>query len=262
MSRVPSEPTALRSGRVTPQRGHGSFWPSFFVTVVVLAGVLVLAPGASGYRVRALLGFDDRLNDVVDVPARGGQFRFELTQPGSDEPVSYDPCREIRYVVNPTGAPPDHEAMVQQAVAQVSRATGFRFTHAGVTDERDFEGRGAGGFRTAPVLIGWATPEEVPALAGDVAGLGGSSAVERIPGRLTFVTGKVVLDRDYFAEAAGRPQGFELERAIVMHELAHVVGLDHVEDPNELMFAGGVGRASFGRGDLEGLALLGAVDCG
>ena len=260
MSRVPSEPTSLRSGRVTPQRSHGAFWPSLLVTVVALAGVLVLAPGVSGYRVRALLGFDDRLRNAVDVPAGGGQFRFELTQPGSDRPVSYDPCREIRYVVNPAGAPPGHEALVQQAVAQVSRATGFRFTYAGVTGERDFEDR-AGGLRTAPVLIGWATPEEVPALTGDVAGLGGSSAVESSPGHFTYVTGKVVLDRDYFAEAAGRPQGFELERAIVMHELAHVVGLDHVEDPDELMYAEGVDRASFGPGDLEGLALLGAVDC-
>lgn len=262
MCRVPSDPTTLKTGRATPQRGPGAFWPSFLVTVVVLAGVLALAPGVTGYRVRALLGFNDRLRDVVDVPAGGGQFRFELTQPGSDTPVSYDPCREIQYVVNPAGAPPDHEALVQQAVAQVSRATGFRFTYAGVTDERDFDDRGASGFRTAPVLIGWATPEEVPGLAGDVAGLGGSSAVERLPGHLTFVTGKVVLDRDYFAEAAGQPQGFELERAVLMHELGHVVGLDHVEDPNELMYAEGVGRASFGRGDLEGLALLGAVDCG
>ena len=38
-----------------------------------------------------------------------------------------------------------------------------------------------------------------------------------------------------------------------MHELGHVVGLGHVDDPCELMNADNKGRTSFGSGDLRGL---------
>ena len=50
--------------------------------------------------------------------------------------------------------------------------------------------------------------------------------------------------------------------AIVLHELAHVVGLAHVSEPMELMFADNTGQVTFGPGDLEGLARLGSLPCG
>jgi hypothetical protein len=57
------------------------------------------------------------------------------------------------------------------------------------------------------------------------------------------------------------PNGRDLARAVVMHELAHVVGLDHVDDPGELMHDQNVGTLDFGPGDLEGLAALGSGSC-
>jgi hypothetical protein len=47
-----------------------------------------------------------------------------------------------------------------------------------------------------------------------------------------------------------------------MHELAHVVGLAHVDDPRELMYADNLGHQAFGPGDLTGLAALGRGRCG
>ena len=223
---------------------------------------MLLTPGVSGHRVRALIGLgDSRLNSAVQARHEGGQFRFQMTQPGSSDPVSYNPCREIEYVVNPAGAPDDYSAMVEQAVSRVSGATGFRFSYEGTTDDRSFDQRHRTSLLRQPVLIGWATPDEVPGLAGRVAGLGGSSAVQRTPAHLAYVTGVVALDRDSFAEMSERPEGFDLERAILMHELGHVVGLAHVEDPGELMYDDNVGQTSFGPGDREGLALLGQADC-
>jgi hypothetical protein len=251
-----------RSNRRRPARGHGAFWPSLLVTLVVLVGVLAFTPGVSGYRIRALVGLgNDRLHDVVQAPHGQGQFRFTRTQPGSHEPVSYNPCRPIHYVVNPAGAPADYRELVDQAVAEVARATGFEFEYDGTTDDRDFDDRGGLSLSSTPVLIGWATADEVPELAGDVAGLGGSAYVQRTPDHGTYVTGMVALDAEVFSRVDAQPGRFEQLRAIVMHELGHVVGLSHVHDPTELMHDDNLGRTSFGPGDLEGLARLGAVDC-
>lgn len=232
------------------------------ITLVVLVGVLTLTPGVSGYRIRAMVGLGDgRIHDVVHVPRGQGEYRFEATQPGSTAPVSYNPCQPIHYVVNPEGAPVGYSDLVAESVAEVARATGFEFVYDGTTTDRDFVNRGGASLRSTPVLIGWATPEEVPGLADDVAGLGGSALVERTPDHRTYVTGTVALDRDVFARLDQMPDGFAQERAIVMHELAHVVGLGHVQDPGQLMYDDNLGRTSFGPGDLEGLALLGAVNC-
>jgi hypothetical protein len=68
-----------------------------------------------------------------------------------------------------------------------------------------------------------------------------------------------MLDRDLFAsfDAAEAVTA----QAIVDHELAHVVGLGHVEDPGELMYEHALERTTYGPGDREGLARLGSVDC-
>ncbi len=46
-----------------------------------------------------------------------------------------------------------------------------------------------------------------------------------------------------------------------MHELGHVVGLNHVHDRRELMNGANLGRTVFGPGDRRGLALLGQGPC-
>ena len=45
------------------------------------------------------------------------------------------------------------------------------------------------------------------------------------------------------------------------HELSHVLGLDHVQDPTELMHPVSSARADLGPGDRQGLALVGQAAC-
>ncbi len=164
--------------------------------------------------------------------------------------------------MNPTGAPAGYRETLAAAVADIEAASGLDLVFGGTTDDRTFSDRSGPLDATAPpVLIGWATPDEMPRLADDVAGVGGAEAVQTRRDRLTYVTGMVVLDRDQFAEIGVREGGAELQRAIVTHELGHVVGLDHVDDPDQLMYAETSGRSRLGAGDADGLAVLGNGPC-
>lgn len=56
--------------------------------------------------------------------------------------------------------------------------------------------------------------------------------------------------------------GRQVVRAIVLHELGHLVGLGHVTDATQLMYPEGQpGVTDFGAGDLAGLAALGRGTC-
>ena len=49
--------------------------------------------------------------------------------------------------------------------------------------------------------------------------------------------------------------------AVIQHELDHLLGLNHVEDPSQLMYKNAIDTSAYGVGDLPGLAHLGAGDC-
>jgi len=70
----------------------------------------------------------------------------------------------------------------------------------------------------------------------------------------------VVLDRQQ-VDPAVLPDRAEV-RAILMHELGHLVGLDHTSDATQLMFSEAQFNVQDYRdGDRRGLALLGAQRC-
>ncbi|WP_426244154.1 hypothetical protein [Nocardioides sp. LHG3406-4] len=227
-----------------------TFWV-VVLTAALLAIVVAIHPSDTMAQVRALAGFGG--------PDGSGSHAFFRTQPPGREPVGYDPCQVIEVRVNPDGAPRNWETLVRTSIEHVSDASGLHLSYEGTTDSRDFRGRGG---ERAPVLVGWATEDEIPDLAGAVAGLGGSTAVESRPGHLEYVTGTVVLDWAAF-DGLEPGRGTAIAQAVVDHEFGHLVGLDHVEDPDELMNAETTGRQlTWGPGDLEGLARLGAIDCG
>ena len=248
-----------RAARSRPRRTTGPVLPSLVISALLVGGIIALSPSENLRTLRRLAGFDDqRAGFVPELVDGSGSYRFTRTQPGTDEPVGYDPCRAIEVVVNPQGAPANYDDLLDTALAHTSGATGLRFERVGLTESRDLNQQSLDGTRS-PVLVAWATADEVPELAGDVAGLGGSLAADRGTGRLRYVTGKVILDGDTFKKfgAAQAP----LAQAIVDHEFGHLVGLTHVDDPQELMYKDNVGVTAYGPGDREGLARLGRVDC-
>lgn len=207
------------------------------------------------------------LGTPLPVAADAGPHAFMMLQPGAQDPVAYDPCRPLSYVVNDLHAPPGAGDLVADAVATVGHITGLRFEHAGPTDEvppvgdRSMYQKDRYGDQWPPILIAWSTPEQIPELGGDIAGLGGSTAVTTTDdGPVVYVSGVVALDAPQLANTMAGPNGAAQVRAVILHELAHVVGLGHVDDPTQLMYEAG-SVSDFQQGDLAGLSRLGAGEC-
>jgi hypothetical protein len=119
--------------------------------------------------------------------------------------------------------------------------------------------------RYLPVLVDWATEKEFSPLAGNIAGVASpfwftatSSSLETP--MYQYNSGEVTLDADYYRTIAAEGWTGE-EQAIIMHELGHLVGLDHVPVSTELMNAKSDGLMNYGPGDLQGLAAAGSGRC-
>ncbi len=196
-----------------------------------------------------------------------GSYRFKLTQrEAATTPVAFSPCRPIHYVVRPDHAPPGGGSAISRAIALVSSATGLTFVDDGPTSEpivpqREPYQPSRYGDRWAPVLIAWATADEVPDFGVDIAGEAGSQTVSTPDGTRVYVTGTVYLDA---AKAIRmRRHGMSgVVQAVVEHELGHLVGLSHVNDATQIMFPRASTQVlSYQAGDLTGLAALGEGPC-
>ncbi len=76
------------------------------------------------------------------------------------------------------------------------------------------------------------------------------------------MSGAVYLDAPQLSALDAVPQGAVEEKVTIEHELGHVVGLAHVTDPHQVMFAVGNGLSNgYGAGDLRGLAYEGSGAC-
>jgi hypothetical protein len=210
---------------------------------------------------------DSPLGTPTTFPTGGGTYQFAGRQVDGITPVAYDPCRPIHYVVRPDNEPAVGDRLIDNAVATISQLTGLTFTDDGVTDEAPEDQRqpfqpDRYGDRWAPVLISWDTVAEEADFVTDVAGLGGSLSTSAGNGPLVYVTGAVKLDAAQFIQLLSLPGGETAARAIVLHELGHVVGLAHVDDPTQLMYpAVQPGVYEFAAGDRAGLARLGTGVC-
>jgi hypothetical protein len=245
----------------------GNRWRSTALLAVVIAGSGWVADRVHDRAAAADVppaGADasgDRLLPAPPPPDLDDGYVF-LARQRDGAPVTFDPCRTIRIVVNERTAPAGARALLDQAVATVSEATGLRLLVAGTTDEvpsldRPLYQPDRYGERWAPILVAWTDVAETPDLEG-AAGRAGPRATV-VPGteELAYVSGVVVLDGPGLT-------GHEpiTVYGVILHELGHLVGLDHVEDPGQLMFDSWIPSIQvFEDGDLAGLAHLGRGPC-
>jgi hypothetical protein len=281
-----------RKGRAGKRRLTGPAAPGRNRQIAVFAGFIALVLAASYVLPRFTGGDDDpraRMEEFIEeqmqgsvdgpppnsgaeavplgtptnVPTGNGQFEVSLHQPNDEtRPVAWDPCRPIHYVVNPQGAPADGVALLQEAIASVWVATGLKFVNDGTTTETPDKQRAAylpdryDPERWAPVLVAWSNEAAFPPLAGYVVGAGRPVPVtDPMTNELVFVSGSLMLDTEVTnADRATR-------KAIMLHELGHLIGLDHTADSSQLMFSEANEVAEYQDGDRRGLALLGTQAC-
>lgn len=211
---------------------------------------------------------------VPDEGSPGGQSSGEGQSSGdgytflhtrdNGEPVRWSTCEPIRYVVRPDGQPGGAQDLLEDSVSRISEASGLEFSYEGTTDEAPSQNRDLYlpdryGDQWAPVLVTYSDPSEDSRLEGQAAGYGGAAYVQAGGGPPRYVTGSVVLDTDQMTSMGGE----DAIRATMLHELAHVVGLGHVDDRSQLMNPVQYGRGvtTLQDGDLAGLEALGAGEC-
>jgi hypothetical protein len=240
-----------------------------FVALLLVSGSRVVSLGLAGLfflmgcgqQSTTIASDGNRAADVTD--SQPGSYAFVKTQDlDSERPVAWDPCRPIEYYVNDALEPRRAAGLITEAVAEISDATGLRFRHLGSTSRQPWKQPQELRPAPEPVVISWVTPEDMPELSGRTAGGAGSRwDRDEATQESHYVTGQMVLDAPQLRRILRQPDGRARARAIVLHELGHLVGLLHVDDPGELMHREDVGRLELGPGDLEGLAALGSGSC-
>jgi len=199
-----------------------------------------------------------RLLPAVTAPAGDGGY-------ATDGDARWDPCQPVRYVVS--GAEPFQgaNALLTQALSEASRASGLEFDYAGTTTERAAVDRPSYqperyGRQWAPVLVAWTDQAAVPALAGNVIGLGGAASAS-VHGQWRLVSGILYFDGPELSLIAQRATGFAQMRTVMLHEIGHLVGLGHVQDTTAVMFPSDNAQNDYNAGDLRGLAYAGNGPC-
>ena len=194
-----------------------------------------------------------------------GKYAF-LDTWANGKPARWNPCAPIHYAVNVAGAPQGALALVQQAVARLASATGAGFVFDGTTSEVPtsewgFEPSTSFPKGWQPLLIGFPTDAQSDLLDGENAGAAFPVTLEFTnSGELVDVSGAVAVDGD-LADVLPMTFGGASVGSILLHEIAHALGLGHVDDKAEIMnpTIGAWTPSTWGKGDAEGLRQLGTA---
>jgi hypothetical protein len=247
-----------------PDRPSLSDWERLDLTPVPVrrrgrwAGIVAMLVAAT-VLVGAIAGGVDVSRSVAP---RGSSNDYRFLAVIGGDPVRWNPCEPMHYVIDPGLASQGSLDDVYTAIARISAATGIPFVYDGLTSEIPERDRSPVetqeyGERWAPLLIAWVRPDQT-----DIAFSGDGHDFAAVARPLTaptdprqFVSGWIAVN-----QLDPNPPGWDEpgdQGPTVLHELGHIMGLDHVSSKAELMEPSGGLVTDLGPGDREGLAQVG-----
>lgn len=158
-------------------------------------------------------------------------------------------CGTITLVLNEKNAPAGALEDFKTAAAKLEKATGYDFkvntTNANAP---------SGAYREVFLSYGRNTDRVLTSSSASASAKPRIQGMEITGGEITFN-----IDHDhYYTPGFGEKNS---RTTLYMHELGHILGLDHTDDPNQLMYPTmGVTR-DFGAGDKEGFRTLNPNGC-
>jgi hypothetical protein len=192
-------------------------------------------------------------------------YRFSSILDGA--PVRWNPCQAIHWRANVARGPVGGLDVLKAAVAHIAYQTGTTWVYDGVTATAPTTAYLPKTPTNAnkPVLIGWTDGTASDLLRGRPAQVLGMTrtvwfGVDDGMGHRAAATRAAVVALDRTDRLPLR--GAQSWSATTLHELGHVMGLDHPADPRQLMAATLPNVASYQTGDNTGLTRLGrAAGC-
>lgn len=172
-------------------------------------------------------------------------------------------CDPVPFKIRTKAAPANGDELIFDALQRLADATGLSFEFVGYTTDvykfNDRRIRFSWEDRRKPLWIGWATGDEVPDLGPKsdteayAVGVGGPVSTQHGNGQWEIIGGGVVLragERLPNRFGPGSNTG-----NVLLHELGHAMGLDHVDAKAEQMYPETTGQApdGYGDGDVAGL---------
>lgn len=185
---------------------------------------------------------------VATAAPSAGASHYSVNRDWDGKVVRWAACNAIPYYLNMAGAPAGWRAVVARVVAKVSAGTGYAFAYRGTTTYLPKELQNA-------IVIAWSDARHTPELDGPTAGLGGQTWSDGL-----VIAGGVWMDKTLLSWGGSTHTALRAKviEEIFLHEMGHVMGLQHVSDRRQVMYPTAFGDfLSYQAGDLNGLRAVG-----